>query len=42
MSLTFAPMNNQVTVPSTTANSNALITLTFPSTIPKTAISSAW
>ena len=38
MSLT---MNNQATIPTTTANSNILVTLTSPSTITTTAISSA-
>ena len=41
MSLTFPPMNNQVTIPSTTANRNILVTLTSPSTITTTAIASA-
>ena len=41
MSLTFPPMNNQATIPTTTANSNILVTLTSPSTITTTAISSA-
>ena len=41
MSLTFPPMNNQATIPTTTANSNILVTLTSPSTIATTAISSA-
>ena len=42
MSLTFPPMNNQATIPITTANnSNILVTLTSPSTITTTAISSA-
>ena len=41
MSLTFSPMNNQVTIPSTTATSNILVTLTSPSTITTTAIASA-
>ena len=41
MSLTFPPMNNQATVPITAANSNTLVTLTSPSTITMTAISSA-
>ena len=40
MSLTFRAMNNRVTIPITTANSNILVTLTFPSTIVTTAISS--
>ena len=39
MSLTFPPMNNQATIPTTTANSNVLVTLT--STITTTAIASA-
>ena len=34
-------MDNQVTVPITTANSNALLALTYPLTITTTAISSA-
>ena len=38
MSLTSPPMNNQATVPITTANNN---TLTFPSTITTRAIPSA-
>ena len=41
MSLTFPPMNNQATIPTTTANSNVLVTLTSPSTITTTAIASA-
>ena len=41
MSLTFRPMNNQATIPITTANSNILVTLTSPSTITTTAIASA-
>ena len=41
MSLTFPPMNNKATIPITTANSNILVTLTSPSTITATAISSA-
>ena len=41
MSLTFPPMNNQETIPTTTANSNILVTLTSPSTITTTAIASA-
>ena len=41
MSLTFPPMNNQATIPITTANSNILVTLTSPSTITTTAISAA-
>ena len=41
MSLTFPPMNNQATIPITTANSNILVTLTSPSTITMAAISSA-
>ena len=41
MPLTFPPMNNQATIPITTANSNILVTLTSPSTITTTAISSA-
>ena len=41
MSLTFPPMNNQGTIPTTTANSNVLVTLTSPSTITTTAIASA-
>ena len=41
MSLTFPPMNNQATIPTTTANSNILVTLTSPSTITTTAIASA-
>ena len=41
MSLTFPPMNNQAAVPVTTANNNTLVTLTSPSTITTTAISSA-
>ena len=41
MSLTFPPMNNQATIPITTPNSNSLVTLTSPSTITTTAISSA-
>ena len=40
MALVFRPMNNRVTIPITTANSNILVTLTFPSTIVTTAISS--
>ena len=34
-------MNNQATIPITTANSNFIVTLTSPSTITTTAISSA-
>ena len=34
-------MNNQATIPTTTANSNILVTLTSPSTITTTAIASA-
>ena len=34
-------MNNQATIPTTTANSNLLVTLTSPSTITTTAIASA-
>ena len=41
MSLTFPPMNNQATISITTANSNILVTLTSPSTITGTAVSSA-
>ena len=41
MSLTSPPMNNQATIPITTANSNIIVTLTSPSTITTTAISSA-
>ena len=41
MLLTFPPMNNQATIPTTTANSNVLVTLTSPSTITTTAIVSA-
>ena len=41
MSLTFPLMNNQETIPITTANSNILVTLTSPSTITMAAISSA-
>ena len=41
MSLTFPPMNNQATIPTTTANSNVLVTLTSPSIITTTAIASA-
>ena len=41
MSLTFPPMNNQAPIPITTANNNILVTLTSPSTIATTAISSA-
>ena len=41
MSLTFPPMNNQATSPTTMTNSNILVTLTSPSTITTTAISSA-
>ena len=41
MSLTFPPMNNPATFPSTTANSNVLVTLTSPSAITTTAIASA-
>ena len=41
MSLTFPPMNNQATIPTTTANSNVLVTLNSPSTITTTAIASA-
>ena len=41
MSLTFSPMNNQATIPTTTANSYILVTLTSPSTITTTAIASA-
>ena len=41
MLFTFPPMNNQATIPTTTANSNILVTLTSPSTITTTAISSA-
>ena len=40
MSLTFPPMNNQATIPTTTANSSILVTLTSPSTITATAIAS--
>ena len=41
MSLFFPRMNNQATIPTTTANSNILVTLTSPSTITTTAIASA-
>ena len=41
MSPTFPPMNNQATIPTTTANNNVLVTLTSPSTITATAIASA-
>ena len=41
MPLTFPPMNNQATIPITTANSNILVTLTSASTITMTVISSA-
>ena len=41
MSLTFPPMNNQAAIPTTTANSNILVTFTSPSTTITTAISSA-
>ena len=41
MSLTFPPMNNQATIPITTANSNILVTLTSPSIITTAAISAA-
>ena len=41
MLLTFPPMNNQVAIPTTTVNSNILVTLTPPSTITTKAISSA-
>ena len=41
MSLTFSPMNNQATIPITTANSNIFVTLTSHSTITTTAISAA-
>ena len=41
MSLTFPPVNNQATIPTTTANSNVLVTLTSPSTISTAAIASA-
>ena len=41
MSLTFPSINNQATIPITTANSNILVTLTSPSTITTIAISSA-
>ena len=41
MPLTFPTMNNQATIPTTTANSNILVTLTSPSTVATTAISSA-
>ena len=41
MSFTFFTMNNQATVPITTANSNTLVTFTSPSTITMTVISSA-
>ena len=40
MSLTFPPMKNQATIPTTTTNSNILVTLTSPSTITTTAIAS--
>ena len=41
MKLTFLPLNNQATIPITTDNSNIIVTLTSPSTITTTAISSA-
>ena len=41
MSLTLPPMNNQATISITTDNSNALVTLTSPSTITTAAISLA-
>ena len=41
MSLTIPPMNNQATISITTDNSNALVTLTSPSTITTAAISLA-
>ena len=41
MSLTFPSINNQATIPITTANSNILVTLTSPATITTTAICSA-
>ena len=41
MLLSFPPMNNQATIPITTANINILATLTSPSTITTTTISSA-
>ena len=41
MSLTFPPMNNQVTFSFTTANNNILVTLTSLSIITMAAISSA-
>ena len=41
LTFTFPPMNNQATIPITTANSNILVTLTSPSTITTTAISAA-
>ena len=41
MPRTFPPLNNQGTVPITAANSNTLVTLTSPSMITTTAISSA-
>ena len=40
MSLTFPAMNNQTTIPTTTANSNILVTLTSSSNITTTAIAS--
>ena len=41
MSLTFPPMNNQATIPITTANGNIIVILTSHSTNTTTAISSA-
>ena len=41
MSLSFPPMKNQATIPITTDTSNILVTLTSPSTITTTTISSA-
>ena len=41
MSVTFSPMNNQAKILITKINSNILVTLTSPSTITTTAISSA-
>ena len=41
MSLTFPPMNNQPKILITKINSNILVTLTSPSTITTTPISSA-
>ena len=41
MPFTFSSMNNQATVPITTANSNTLVALDSPSTINMTVRSSA-